>query len=93
MSTENNIPYDESINNFIIEMGLLLYLTLPQLKHICEFLFGTVGRCYNGKVSHISENCYSSTYRTSIGMFLSKSPWNEDYVLRALQQFAIKKIW
>ena len=93
MSTENNIPYDKSINNFIIEIGLSLYLTLPQLKHICEFLFGAAGRGYNGKVSHISENCYSSTHRTSVGYFLSKSPWNEDYILRALQQFAIKKIW
>lgn len=31
--------------------------------------------------------------RTSVGKFSSKSPWNEDYVLRALQQSAIKKIW
>jgi len=93
MPTENNIPYDKSINNFIIEIGLLLYLTLPQIKHICAFMFGTVGRGCNGKVSRITENCYSVRHRTSVGNFLSKSPWNENYVLRALQKFAIKKIW
>ncbi|WP_278320075.1 hypothetical protein [Haloimpatiens massiliensis] len=38
MSTENNIPYNKEINNFIIKLGLSLYLTLPQLKHVCEFI-------------------------------------------------------
>lgn len=93
MSTKNNIPYDKSINNFIIEMKILIYLTIPQFKHICAFVFGTVGRGCNGKVSNVAENCYISRHRTSVGNFLSKSPWNEDYVLRALQKFAIKKIW
>jgi len=32
MPTENNIPYDKSINNFIIEIKILIYLTLPQFK-------------------------------------------------------------
>ena len=31
MPTENNIPYDKSINNFIIEIRILLYLTLPTI--------------------------------------------------------------
>ncbi|WP_035290522.1 IS701 family transposase [Clostridium sp. KNHs214] len=93
MSTENNIPYNKEINNFIIKLGLSLYLTLPQLKHVCEFIFAAVGRGYDGKVIHIAESCYQSTYRTSIGQFLSKSPWNEDYILRALQKFAVNKIW
>ena len=93
MPTENNIPYDKSINNFIIEIKILIYLTLPQFKHICAFIFGTVGRGCNGKVSRITENCYGSRHRTSVGYFLSNSTWNEDYVLRALQKFAIKKIW
>ena len=42
MPTENNMPHDRSINNFIIKLGLTLYLTIPQLKHVCEFLYGTV---------------------------------------------------
>ncbi|MCB2314105.1 hypothetical protein LGL55_23975 [Clostridium tagluense] len=74
MPTENNIPYDKSINNFIIEIKILLYLTLPQVKHICAFMFGTVGRSYNGKVSRIPETRYSVRHRTSVGNFLSKSP-------------------
>ena len=42
MSTGNDITHDRSINNFIIKLGLTLYLTIPQLKHVCEFLYGTV---------------------------------------------------
>lgn len=66
---------------------------MPQFKHICAFIFGTVGRGCNGKVSRVTENCYGARHRTSVGYFLSNSTWNEDYVLRALQKFAIKKIW
>ncbi|MFT5876112.1 MAG: hypothetical protein ACI8WT_005116, partial [Clostridium sp.] len=36
MPTENNIRYTKSINNFIIE---IIYLTLPQFKHLCSFVF------------------------------------------------------
>ncbi len=93
MPTENNMPHDRSINNFIIKLGLTLYLTIPQLKHVCEFLYGTVGHGCNAKVDHIAENCFYSTHRTSIGKFLSKSSWNEDFVLKALQKFSIKRIW
>ncbi|MFT5876092.1 MAG: hypothetical protein ACI8WT_005096 [Clostridium sp.] len=68
-----------------------MYLTLPQFKHLCSFVFETVGGGCNGKVSCITENCYSSRHRTSAGNFSLNSPWNEDYILRALQNFALKK--
>ena len=93
MSNKNNIPYNKSIYNFIISLGLTLYLTTPQTKHICEFLFSAAQRDYNGKITHISEICFNSTHRTCIGKFLSNSPWNEDYILRALQKETIEKIW
>jgi len=73
MPTENNISYDKSINNFIIEIRILLYLTLPQFKRICAFMFGTVGRGCNAKISRITENCYRSRYRTSAGVFFQQS--------------------
>jgi hypothetical protein len=91
MSTGNDITHDRSINNFIIKLGLTLYLTIPQLKHVCEFLYGTVGHGCNAKVDHIAENCFYSTHRTSIGKFLSKSSWNEDFVLKALQKCAFHR--
>ncbi len=93
MSTKNTIPYDKSINNFFLVLKLTLYLTIPQRKHLSEFIFAAVGRGCKGKVSHISENCFNTTHRTSIGRFLSESTWNKDYVLRAMQNFAIKRIW
>lgn len=74
MSIKNNIPYNKEINKFIIKLRLSLYLTLPQIKHVCEFIFATVGLGYDGTVTHITENCYHSTYRTSVGQFLSKTP-------------------
>lgn len=32
-------------------------------------------------------------HKTTIRKFLSKSPWNEDFIERALRNLVIKKIW
>ena len=45
-----------------------------------------------GKVSHVTD-LMPFGHRTNIGKFLCKSPWNEDFIERALRNFVIKKIW
>ena len=52
---QNNITHDKSISKFIIKLGLIL----PQLKYVCEFLYGAVGSGYNAKITHIIVRVYS----------------------------------
>jgi hypothetical protein len=47
---------------------------------------------FKGKITD-SYELIPSRHRTSIGKFLSNSPWNEDYIERALQKSVIKTIW
>lgn len=45
-----------------------------------------------GKVTNVAE-LMPFRHRTNIGKFLTKSPWNEDYVERALRKLVVKKNW
>ncbi|MGF7058200.1 SRSO17 transposase [Brassicibacter mesophilus] len=47
---------------------------------------------YNGKVSDV-EQLTSYRHRTSIADFLNKSPWDETFLLHAIREHAIKRIW
>lgn len=93
MSYKSSLSKNSPINKFLIQLGLILYLTLPQFKHIASFITGATQKGYNGKVTDISDLEHFSKHRTCIGKFLTQSTWNEDYVLRALQQYTIRKIW
>lgn len=93
MSYKKSISEKSPVNKFLIELGLVLYLTLPQFKHLSTFITGATKKGYTGKISDIAELEPFSKHRTCIGKFLSHSTWNEDRVLRALQQYVIEKIW
>jgi len=93
MSIKNNIPYNKTIFNFILTLGLTFYFTKPQIKHIGEFIFAASSRSYSGKLTQISEICYCTTHKSSISRFLSNSTWNEAYISKALKKFAIDRIW
>lgn len=82
----------EKIIKFITLLDLDIFLTAPQLKHVIAFISAMVLKGYNGKINDIAE-LTSYRHRTSIGKFLEKSPWNEQLVLKSLQQHVIKRIW
>ncbi|MDU4587688.1 MULTISPECIES: transposase [Clostridium] len=45
-----------------------------------------------GKVTDVAD-LMPFRHKTNIGKFLSKSPWNEDFIERALRNLLIKEIW
>lgn len=51
-----------------------------------------VTKGYCGKITDVSD-CMPVRHRTNIGKFLSDSPWNEDFIERALKKHVIKRIW
>ena len=86
------ITASSSIIKFLLKLDLDLFLTDPQLKHAIAFISAMVLRGYDGKVSAIAE-LSSHRHRTSVGHFLSKSPWNEKLVMDSLKEHVIKRIW
>jgi len=91
MSNKFIISEKSPITTFLRELHILLLLTLPQIKHIVEFIASSSKDNFHGKVVNIEK--LSPSHRTSIGKFLSKSSWNEKLVLKAIQKYAIKRIW
>lgn len=80
------------IIKFLSALNLKLYLTKPQLHHMAIIISTMIMKGYHGKIT----DCYELMpvrHRTSIGKFLSDSPWNENYIERALQKHIIKTIW
>jgi hypothetical protein len=59
----------------LIDLRILLILTLPQIKHIVEFIASTSQGYFVGKVVDIEK--LSPTHRTCVGKFLSKIPSDE----------------
>jgi len=91
MFNDSIITKSSPIYKFLIELGLSLYLISPQLKNMVLFMSSMVCRGYTGKVTDIAE-IIPTKHRTTIGRFLSKSTWNEDYIERALRKQVLNKI-
>ncbi|WP_333861947.1 hypothetical protein [Clostridium sp.] len=91
MSNKFIIAEKSPITTFLRELHILLLLTLPQIKHIVEFIASASQNHFDGKVVDIKK--LSPSHRTCISEFLSKSPWNEDLVLNVMQKYALKKMW
>jgi hypothetical protein len=86
------ITKSSAIIKFFRESRFTLYFTKPQLHIIVLIMSAMIKKGFAGKVTDASE-LMPFRHRTNIGKFLSQSPWNEDYVERALRSLVIKKIW
>lgn len=80
------------IYKFLTELRITLYLTTPQIHHLILFISSMVTKGYCGKITDVSD-FMPARHRTNIGKFLSESPWNEDFVERALKKHVIMRIW
>jgi hypothetical protein len=88
----NIITCTESIRKFLIILQLTLLLTRPQLNHLTSFISSGVQGGFNGKIINIPELSMRKIHRTSIGKFLSKSPWPTHLVLDSYQFYVIARI-
>jgi Transposase DDE domain len=93
MLNDNSITENTKIRNFLIMLGLTLFLTKPQIAHVCSLIAASTQRGFRGKLIDIEDLLIESKHRTSIGKFLCSTAWNESFVLKKLQQFVIGLIW
>jgi hypothetical protein len=91
MFSRSIIPESSSIIKFYKKLRFSLYFTELQLHSIVLIISAMIKKGFVGKVTNIAE-LMPFRHRTNIGKFLTKSPWNEDYVERALRKLAVKKI-
>ena len=53
MSSKKIITENNAIYKFIISLGLSLYLTLPQLRHLATIISASTQFGYSGKLSDV----------------------------------------
>ena len=92
MFNNSIVTKSSPIYKFLIELKITLYLTTPQIHHLILFINSMVTKGYCGKVTDVSD-FMPVRHRTNIGKFLSESPWNEDFVEKALKKHVIMRIW
>lgn len=92
MFRDSIIAKTSTIFKFLFALKFTLYLTTPQLHHLTLIMSTMIMKGFNGKITD-SYELLPSRHRTSIGRFLSDSPWNEDYIERALQKHVLKTVW
>ena len=87
MSNKFIISEKSPITTFLRDLHIVLILTLPQMKHIVEFIASASQGYFDGKVVDIEK--LSPAHRTCIGKFLSKSTWDEDLLLNIMQKYYV----
>ncbi|MDT8719035.1 transposase [Clostridium sp. 19966] len=92
MFIESIITNSSSIIKFLKKSRLALYFTKPQIHIIALIMSAMIKKGFSGKVTDAAD-LMPFRHRTNIGRFLSQSPWNEDYVERALLKLVVQKIW
>jgi|GEM_PF-2669998 len=91
MFNNSIVTKSSAIYKFLIELKMTLYLTTPQIHHLILFINSIMTKGYCGKVTDVSD-FMPVRHRTNIGKFLSESPWDENFVEKALKKRVIMRV-
>ncbi|MBP2032680.1 hypothetical protein J2Z42_001354 [Clostridium algifaecis] len=93
MSHKNILTEKSPINQFLFKLGFLLYFSKPVLKHIEQFIKGSIQKGYKGTVTDIVLLSLANCHRTTFGKFLSQGVWNITFAWRAIRKFVVRTIY
>jgi hypothetical protein len=93
MSHNQSISENQGIKKYLFAIGFSLYLTNPQMAHICNFIAAMTQKGFRGKLVDIVDLLFETKHRTTIGKFLCSEAWQEEPLLKKYQEFVIKTIW
>ena len=88
----NIITCTERLREFLITLSLTFLLTKPQLNHLASIMIAAVQGGFDGKIKNVPELCMRDIHRTSVGKYLSKSPWPTGLVINSYQLYVLAKI-
>jgi len=71
---------------------LTLLLTKPQLDNLASLIVSAIQGGFDGKIKNVPELSMHNIHRTSIGKFLSKSPWPTGLVMNSYQLYVLAQI-
>jgi len=92
MFNNSIVSKSSPIYKFLFDLNITFLLTTPQLHHLILFISVMVTKGFGGKINDLAE-LMPVRHRTNFGKFLSKSPWNEMHLERALKKYVLHRIW
>jgi len=83
---------NQKINKFLEKLNITFYLTPTQVRYLVLYMYFYFEITFNAKIKNIDNVYFCNTDRSSINRFLTRSPWDEEKILRVLRSDVIKTI-
>jgi len=93
MPHKNILTEKSPINQFLFNLGFLLYFSKPVLKHIEQFIKGSTQKGYKGTVTDIILLSFADCHRTTFGKFLSQGVWNITLAWKGIRKFVVRTVY
>ncbi|KJE27849.1 transposase DDE domain protein [Geobacillus kaustophilus] len=86
----NRFAHHQGIHKFFTTLGLALYFSKPVLKHLVHIVDAMITKGFSGTLTDLHHGSFHPNHRTTLSHFFTKSPWEEETLLRKLQQWILR---
>ncbi|BBW96900.1 IS701 family transposase [Geobacillus icigianus] len=88
----NRLAHHQGIHKFFMTLGLALYFSKPVIKHLVHLVDALTTKGFSGTLTDVHHWSFHPNHRTTLSHFFTKSPWDEETLLRKLQQWILHRI-
>ncbi|KPC97132.1 hypothetical protein LR69_04669 [Geobacillus sp. BCO2] len=88
----NRLAHHQGIHQFFTMLGLALYFSKPVMKHLVHIVDAMITKGFSGTLTDLHHGSFHPNHRTTLSHFFTKSPWEEETLLRKLQQWILHRI-
>ncbi|KZM57256.1 transposase [Geobacillus stearothermophilus] len=88
----NRLAHHQGIHKFFITLGLALYFSKPVMKHLVHIVDAMITKGFSGTLTDLHHGSFHPNHRTTLSHFFTKSPWEEETLLRKLQQWGLHRV-
>ncbi len=85
----NRLAHHQGIHKFFTMLGLALYFSKPVMKHLVHIVDAMITKGFSGTLTDLHDGSFHPNHRTTLSHFFTKSPWEEETLLRKLQQWIL----
>jgi len=73
-------------------VGVGLYFSKPVLKHLVHIVDTMIAKGFSGTLTDLHHGSFHPNHRTTLRHVFTKSPWEEETLLRKLQQWILRRV-
>lgn len=88
----NRLPHHQGIDKFLAMLGLALYFSKPVMKHLVHIIDALTTKGFAGTLTDLHHLSFHPKHRTTLSHFFTKSRWDEEILLRKLQQWILRHV-